>query len=102
MQISEEQIKQRIKNLVEDFNNNSVKYKKELEANTETKLVEPLFEILGWTKNDFVKRENAHRGVKRGLTMRYQKCSFWGALGKKIGNITVWARFGFTYSKGKR
>lgn len=59
--------KEEIKNLIDDFKQNYQKYKKELEANTETKLVEPLFQILGWSKNDFIKREKAHRGEKSGF-----------------------------------
>ncbi|MBI3035055.1 hypothetical protein HYY71_01925 [Candidatus Woesearchaeota archaeon] len=59
--------KEEIKNLIDEFKQNYQKYKKELEANTETKLVEPLFQILGWTKNDFIKREKAHRGEKSGF-----------------------------------
>ena len=59
--------KEDIKNLIDDFKQNYQKYKKELEANTETKLIEPLFQILGWTKNDFIKREKAHRGEKSGF-----------------------------------
>ena len=63
---NKEEAKKQIQLLVDDFKANYQKYKKELEANTETKLVEPLFEILGWTKKDFVKQEKAHRGIKTG------------------------------------
>ncbi len=59
--------KEEIKNLIDDFKQNYQKYKKELEANTETKLVEPLFQILGWNKNDFIKREKSHRGGELGF-----------------------------------
>lgn len=66
MPLSKEQAKEGIKTLINDFKANYQTHKKELEANTETKLIEPLFEILGWTKNDFVKQEKAHRGNKTG------------------------------------
>ena len=62
-----EAIRQRITDLVNDFRANYHQHKKELEANTETKLVEPLFAILGWTTKDFVKREQARRGTGFGL-----------------------------------
>jgi len=62
-----EAVKQRITDLVSDFKANYHQHKKELEANTETKLVEPLFAILGWTTKDFVKREQARRGTGLGL-----------------------------------
>src|SRR3989338_1331027 len=64
--MDKEKAKKQIQELINDFKSNYQKYKKELEANTETKLIEPLFEILGWTKNDFVKQEKAHRGTKTG------------------------------------
>lgn len=64
--MDKEQAKQEIKKLIDGFKANYQIHKKELEANTETKLVEPLFEILGWTKKDFVKQEKAHRGTKTG------------------------------------
>ena len=65
--MDKEKAKQEIKKLIDDFRFNYQRYKKELEANTETKLVEPLFQILGWAKNDFIKREKAHRGEKSGF-----------------------------------
>ena len=61
------QIKYDIEELIKDFKINYEQHKKEAEANTETKLVEPLFEILGWLKSDFVKREKVRRGKKRGF-----------------------------------
>ena len=64
--VNKEEAKVKIKELIDDFKANYQKYKKELEANTETKLVEPLFKILGWTTKDFVKQEKAHRGTKTG------------------------------------
>jgi type I restriction-modification system DNA methylase subunit len=60
-------IKQKIVELVSDFRTNYQQHKKELEANTETKLIEPLFSILGWTTKDFVKREHARRLTKSGF-----------------------------------
>jgi hypothetical protein len=67
MKYTEEEAKKKIVELIEDFKINRSRFKKEAEANTETKLVEPLFEILGWTKNDFVKQEKFFRGKKTGL-----------------------------------
>jgi type I restriction-modification system DNA methylase subunit len=60
-------IKLEIGKLVSDFKANYQQHRKELEANTETKLIEPLFAILGWTTKDFVKREQARRGTKTGF-----------------------------------
>jgi len=65
--MDKEQLKKDIQSLINDFRANYNQYKKELEANTETKLVEPLFALLGWTKNDFVKRETTRRGIKKGF-----------------------------------
>src|SRR3989344_2459796 len=62
-----EDVKKGIQALINDFRTNYNQYKRELEANTETKLVEPLFALLGWSKNDFVKREKAHRGKNLGF-----------------------------------
>src|SRR3989344_7973186 len=67
MVLNESQLKKDIQELINDFRTNYSQYKKELEANTETKLVEPLFALLGWTKNDFVKRETARRGKNLGF-----------------------------------
>ena len=53
--------------LVQDFRNDYDRHRNELEANTETKLIEPLFVILGWTTKDFVKREHARRGIRAGF-----------------------------------
>jgi len=62
-----EVVKKGITDLINDFRINYNQYKQELEANTETKLVEPLFNLLGWTKNDFVKRETTRRGKNLGF-----------------------------------
>lgn len=59
--------KKGIQALINDFRANYNQYKHELEANTETKLVEPLFALLGWNKNDFTKRETARRGKNLGF-----------------------------------
>jgi predicted type IV restriction endonuclease len=59
-------IKQKIAKLVEDFKVNHSKYKHSSEADVETKLIEPLFEALGWDKSDFVKQEKVRRGEGRG------------------------------------
>ena len=66
MVYTKEEAKIEIKKIIDNFKANYQIHKRELEANTETKLVEPLFEILGWTKKDFVKQEKAHRGTKTG------------------------------------
>ena len=64
--LDKEEAKAKIQELIDDFKANYLQYKKELEANTETKLIEPLFELLGWTKKDFVKQEKAQRGGRAG------------------------------------
>jgi methylase of polypeptide subunit release factors len=65
--MDEEQAKKKVHNLVDDFRINYQKHSKEYEANTETKLIEPLFAALGWSTKDFDKREKAHRGEKSGF-----------------------------------
>src|SRR3989344_3763085 len=60
-------VKKGIQSLINDFRANYNQYKHELEANTETKLVEPLFALLGWNKNDFTKRETTRRGKNLGF-----------------------------------
>ena len=65
--MDEEQAKKKVHDLVEDFRINYQKHSKEYEANTETKLIEPLFAALGWSTKDFDKREKAHRGEKSGF-----------------------------------
>ena len=60
-------LKKRLENLIYDFKANYPKYANAQEANVETKLIEELFGILGWTKADFDKRERAHRGAKKGF-----------------------------------
>ena len=64
--INERQVKDGIQQLVNDFKTNEQKYRKDSEASIETKLIEPLFFLLGWTKNDFNKQAKAHRGEKAG------------------------------------
>jgi len=64
--MDEKQIKTKLQELIDDFKEHYEQYKKELEANTETKLVEPLFELLGWTKKDFVKQVKARRETRLG------------------------------------
>lgn len=59
--------KKNIQELILDFKANFQQYKGEQEANTETKLIEPLFSILGWTKADFEKRARTRRENKRGF-----------------------------------
>ena len=65
--MNDEQVKKKISDLVADFRLNYQKHSKEYEANTETKLIEPLFAALGWTTKDFDKREKAHRGGRSGF-----------------------------------
>jgi len=62
----DEQIKKNIQALIDDFKTNYQEYKKDSEASIETKLIEPLFFLLGWTKNDFDKQSKAQRGEKLG------------------------------------
>lgn len=62
-----EKIKNDLCEFVKDFRRDYLKHKGQLEANTETKLIEPLFAILGWTTKDFVKREQVRRGDKSGF-----------------------------------
>ncbi|HLD59071.1 MAG TPA: N-6 DNA methylase [archaeon] len=62
-----EQTKAKIQELIVDFRANYSKYEQGSEANTETKLIEPLFEALGWVKQDFDKRIPARREGKRGI-----------------------------------
>jgi hypothetical protein len=65
--MDEQEQKRQIQDLIIEFRTNYQKYKNEQEANIESKLVEPLMNILGWTKTDFVKREKAQRGEKKGF-----------------------------------
>ncbi len=65
--MNEQQAKKEIQTLIDDFNANYQQYKNEQEANTETKLIEPLFNILGWTKADFEKRAKTRRESKLGF-----------------------------------
>jgi len=62
-----EQVKAKIQELITDFRVNYSKYEHGSEADTETKLIEPLFYALGWTKDDFDKRPPARREGKRGI-----------------------------------
>ena len=59
--------KRQIQDLINNFKANYQQYKHEQEANTETKLIEPLFNILGWTKADFEKRARTRREGKKGF-----------------------------------
>lgn len=63
---SQEEVKAKIQKIIDDFKSNYNKYEQQKEANIETKLVEPLFEALGWSSADFDKRESARRQEKRG------------------------------------
>ena len=67
MTLNENQIKREIQELIVDFKQNRDFYEKSAEANTETRLVEKLFKILGWEDKDWVKQEKTHRGEKRGF-----------------------------------
>lgn len=59
MPYNKEDAKKEIQDIISDFKADYQKHRKELEANTETKLIEPLFKALGWTSKDFVKQEKA-------------------------------------------
>jgi len=65
--LNENQIKKEIQELIDEFKKNRDFYEKNAEANTETRLVERLFKILGWEDKDWVKQEKTHRGEKRGF-----------------------------------
>ena len=64
--LDEKQVKNNIQKLIDDFKANYQEYKKESEASVETKLIEPLFKLLGWTDKDFRKRERAKREGRTG------------------------------------
>ena len=64
--VTKEDAKREIKNIVNDFRENYDFHEKHSEANTETRLVEPLFKLLGWTEKDWTKQEKIHRGQKQG------------------------------------
>src|SRR3989344_9505807 len=64
--LNESHLKVELQKLVNDFRANYKDDKSQLEANTETKLIEPLFELLGWSKKDFVKQVKAKREEKEG------------------------------------
>src|SRR3989338_6410111 len=64
--MDKEKAKQALQEIIHDFRENSGRYRKEAEANTETKLVEPLFKALGWNEKDWVKQERVHRGQALG------------------------------------
>jgi len=66
--MDKEAAKQKIAELISDFEKNRDYYDKTDEANIETKLIEPLFSILGWIKADFEKREKVKRKDRRGIT----------------------------------
>lgn len=61
-----EKLKRDIQTLISDFKANREFYVKNAEANTETRLIENLFKLLGWTENDWIKQENTYRGKKKG------------------------------------
>lgn len=63
-----EAAKVEIAKLIAEFEKNRDYYDKTDEANIETKLIEPMFAALGWTKDDFEKREKVKRRDRRGIT----------------------------------
>lgn len=63
-----EAAKAEIAKLIDEFEKNRDYYDKTDEANIETKLIEPMFAALGWTKDDFEKREKVKRKDRRGIT----------------------------------
>ena len=66
--INKEQAKEKLKNLIKDFNSNLSYYKKLTESDVEDKLVDELFvNILGWDKKNYEKRAKARRGDKSGI-----------------------------------
>ncbi|MFH1802883.1 MAG: N-6 DNA methylase [archaeon] len=65
--MDKEEARSRLKLLVNNFRINYQKYKNLAEADIETKLVEELFiNVLGWSKDDFIKQERTQRNGKRG------------------------------------
>ena len=54
MAFTKEHAKQTVEQLVNDFESRKDYYFKTDEANIETKLIEPLFEALGWTNDELV------------------------------------------------
>lgn len=64
---SKEEAKSIIQQIVDDFERNRSYYQKTDEANIESKLLEPLFEALGWNKKDFEKRPKLKRKEGRGI-----------------------------------
>ncbi|HQT44805.1 MAG TPA: hypothetical protein PLO51_02415, partial [Candidatus Micrarchaeota archaeon] len=66
--MDKELIKKDIAKIIDDFEKNREYYEKTDEANIETKLIEPLFTALCWTKEDFEKREKVKRKDRRGIT----------------------------------
>lgn len=65
--MDEAQIKQKLQELVDDFNSRYSYYKSLSEPDIETKLIYELFvNILGWDRNDFRQQEKVRRGEKRG------------------------------------
>lgn len=66
--ITKDDAKKRIQEIINGFEDKRDDYSKTDEANIETKLLEPLFEALGWTKNDFEKREKVQRKEGRGIS----------------------------------
>ena len=66
MAIDQDKAKARIQDIVNGFRSNYQTHKQELEANTETKLVEPLFKALGWSDQDIEKQAKAQRGSRSG------------------------------------
>ena len=62
-----EKIRSELVDFIKEFEEDYHKHRGQLEANTETKLIEPLFAILGWTPKDFTKREQVRRGNRTGF-----------------------------------
>lgn len=91
--MDKELIKRQITELVNDFRANEQKHRKEGEANTETKLVEPLFSILGWENKDFEKQKSAHREDKSG------RADYAFKLGDKIVFLVEVKKVGISLEK---
>ena len=60
-------LQDKLRVLIDEFNQKRDYYRNASEEETETQLVEPLFVLLGWDKADYEKRVGARRGEKRGI-----------------------------------
>ncbi len=63
---NQEELKRKLQELIDYFKANKDALKEHLEGNIESRLIEPLFRLLGWTEKDWVRQEKTQRGEKRG------------------------------------